>query len=68
MPDITSVVRALILGRPLCVECIREKVGVPAYQVRAAIERLEKTEKLQQSPRERCHGCGNIGPVTSVDR
>ena len=63
MPEIT----ALILDRPLCLECIAAKSGLTADQAEALLERIAAPWKLYREP-ARCRACGEIRRTYSVER
>ena len=68
MPDVSTLVTALILERPLCMPCIAEKSGLTSERARAALEVVESFLKVYRDLNGRCHACGVSGVVAYSDR
>jgi hypothetical protein len=69
MPRLAAVVTALILERPLCIDCIATKASVTPAEVRAVlITIISDVLLLHFSADERCRGCGTIGVAISFER
>jgi hypothetical protein len=68
MPEYAALITALILERPMCLQCIGEKANMSLPSVRAYLEQISRAVNLQQWPRERCQACGNTGPAVSIGR
>ena len=67
MPEVTAIVTALILERPVCFECLSEKTGATRTEIAQALREMEGALVLQVSER-RCYGCGNVVEAVSIDR
>ena len=68
MPQMTAIVTALILERPLCLSCLAEKASRSRTSVSATLHGIESVLKVNRSAQLRCHGCGNFGAVVFIDR
>jgi hypothetical protein len=62
-----AVLTALILDRPLCLECISTKSGVSAAEAEPVLQRIGTALKLYREV-ARCRMCDAVGRVVSVDR
>ena len=63
MPEITALIMALIIERPMCVECIAARAQVSVEAVKTYVdERMRSTVRIQDGS-GRCRVCGrqNIG-------
>jgi hypothetical protein len=63
MPETTAIITALILDRPLCLDCIAMKAGVSHATVEAILARIKKVLTLRRDERGRCRACGTTGVV-----
>ena len=68
MPENAVVMTALIVGRPMCRDCIAGEAGVTAAAVDSAIATIQKVLRLRRSERAGCTACQTIGVVFWVDR
>lgn len=68
MPEISAVITALIIDRPLCVDCIaaRAQISVPA--VKDYLSKIGSAGRLQHRMEDRCRACGRIGDTFSLSR
>jgi hypothetical protein len=66
MPDRETLATALILNRPMCVDCIAEKSGL-SVSVLAATLRTVQTALVLHSAVDRCRECGTATAVFSID-
>jgi hypothetical protein len=68
MPEISAVITALIIDRPMCVDCIalRAQVSMPA--VKDYLPRIASVGRLEHRVGERCRACGHIGDTFSLSR
>ena len=57
VPEITAVVMALIIERPMCVECIAARAQVPADTIKSYIDRMRASVHIQDGS-GRCRTCG----------
>lgn len=68
MPETTAIVTALILERPLCMNCITARTGVPAAEIDATLARIQTVLHVERHTMDRCRSCGTVGPVLSLQR
>jgi hypothetical protein len=68
MPETAVLATALIVGRPMCRDCIARKAGLTADAVDCAIATIQKVLRLRRSERAACTACQTIGVVFWVDR
>jgi hypothetical protein len=66
MPDRETLATALILNRPMCVDCIAEKSGL-SVSILAATLRTVQTALVLHSAVDRCRECGTVTAVFSID-
>jgi hypothetical protein len=67
MPEIFAVITALILERPLCMECVVSKSALTLAEVGAALARIQKVLHVHIE-QGRCWACGTIGSVVYSER
>jgi hypothetical protein len=67
MPDRAALVTALILDRPLCVDCISDKAGLSTPDLDARLT-LVRTSLQLYGAEDRCRVCGTTTIVLSVER
>ena len=68
MPGHSSLITALILERPMCLECLARRAGLTveaAHTVLAVIGRALRLHRDESSP---CRACEKIGVVFHVER
>jgi len=66
-PDVAALITAaLIIERPLCLDCIAVKAGVGSATTEVTLARIGNALVLQREP-GRCRECGSIGVVFSLD-
>jgi len=68
MPETAAIVTALIIERPLCVECVMTKASIGAADLDAALSRIEAVLELIRNERDRCRTCGRVGGTVSLVR
>jgi hypothetical protein len=68
MPEHAALITALILDRPMCLQCIGAKAQLSMPNVRAYLEQISRAVNLQQWPRGQCQACGITGPAVSIGR
>jgi hypothetical protein len=68
MPETLATITALIVERPLCVNCLAGKLDLPSRS--DLDERLERIRRVLDLRREegRCRACGTMTTVVSVGR
>ena len=67
MPEITALVTALILERPLCMNCLVARAGASEASVEAALSTIARAMTVQRTI-DRCRTCGTHGPVIVAGR
>lgn len=69
MPEASALITALILDRPLCLECISMRSPVTgAADALARLDVIGKNLHVRRERQGRCRACGIIGQVFSVER
>jgi hypothetical protein len=59
MRNLTPLVTALMLDRPMCLECIATKSGVPAARLTTVIRRIGAVLAIDRHV-GRCRACGRM--------
>jgi len=67
MPEKTALITALILDRPMCLDCIATKAGMSGTEAEAIIRAIAAVLELHREP-ARCRACGTSAPVLSLER
>lgn len=62
-----AVVTALILERPMCVECIQTKTGLSASELRATLD-VVRSALVLHTETARCDVCDGTTTVLFLDR
>ena len=57
MPEIAAVIMALIIERPMCVECIAGRAQVSTDAIKGYFGRLRDSVRIQEGS-GRCRTCG----------
>jgi len=68
MPEKAALITALIMERPLCMDCIVARATATPEDVRASFLRIQHVLELRRGDGERCRTCGAIGTVFYLDR
>jgi hypothetical protein len=68
MPQRTALITSLILGRPLCLDCIGTKANATLNEIEVAFQNIESLLVLRRQRMERCRACGSEGLVFSLER
>jgi hypothetical protein len=68
MPEISAVITALIIDRPLCVDCIALRAQVSVPTVKDYLPKVGSMARLQHGVEDRCRACGHIGDTFSLSR
>jgi hypothetical protein len=63
MHDTAALITAIILDRPLCLDCIALKAGVGPATADASLARIKNVLTEETG---RCRACGTIGMVFSA--
>ena len=66
--DPTSRVSALMVERPLCLECLVLESELPLTRVFAALAKIPLTVEIQIDHEGSCRSCGNVRTVISLPR
>jgi hypothetical protein len=66
VPETAALVTALILERPMCLDCIARKASISLNDVEGAFLHVGRVLHLQRFASERCRACGNIGLAFSI--
>jgi hypothetical protein len=67
MPEIAALVTALILERPLCMNCLVTRADTGEAAVERALSRIARAMTVQRTI-DRCRTCGTHGPVIVAGR
>jgi hypothetical protein len=67
MPDRAALITALILDRPMCLDCVAEKAGMTVAEADSAVARIG-TGLILRGEADRCLVCGETKLVFSVHR
>jgi|RhiMetdeSRZDD1v2_1073273.scaffolds.fasta_scaffold02709_8 hypothetical protein len=65
-PDKASLIALLLIERPMCLDCICEKVGVSTIEGDRYLTTIGAALALQRSE-EQCSRCGKTSPVYSLN-
>ena len=57
MPEISALIMALIIERPMCVECVAARAQVSAEAIKSYIDRMRASVRIQDGA-GRCRTCG----------
>jgi hypothetical protein len=68
MPErAATLVTALILDRPTCLDCIAQKTGLPMTEIGATLFRVRAFLRVHEEE-GRCRACGETKRVVSISR
>ena len=67
MPDRAALITVLIVGRPLCFDCIAARANLAVPDVEQYIDVIRQTVKVFREAHDRCRACGRSAKVVSVD-
>ena len=67
MPKMHALITALILDRPLCMDCLQIKTRLGVDEVEDHLGRIGEALTLHRS-RNKCRSCGTVTDVMSVER
>jgi hypothetical protein len=67
MPDRAALITALILDRPMCLDCIVVQSGVRTRDLDGTLATVSDVLSLHLTG-DRCQGCGTMTTVLSLDR
>jgi len=67
VPEQTVLVTALIVDRPMCLDCLATSVGTTVDDVGVILQRLTAILELH-AERDACRSCGITSRVFSVER
>jgi hypothetical protein len=63
-----ALITALILERPMCLDCIAHKANVSLNTVEASFLQIGRVLQLRRHANERCRACGVDGLAFSLER
>jgi hypothetical protein len=63
---IHDIIAAVIVERPLCLECIAAKSNVALLMTDEALTNIAKVMPIDAVPRSRCRNCGDIRMTYSI--
>ena len=66
MPAKTALITALIVGRPLCADCIALRAIVSVTEIQAYLDSISTYLTVQRGDDDRCRTCGAPGKTYSV--
>jgi hypothetical protein len=67
MPKRGALLAVVIMERPLCLDCISEKIDLTTDDIRGLLSAIEGTVSLNRDT-DRCRACGRSTTVYSVFR
>jgi len=67
MPATGALLAVVIMDRPLCVDCISDKLGRNANEVQRLLTDIERTVSLNRAM-DRCRACRRSTAVYSIFR
>ncbi|MGH7342869.1 MAG: hypothetical protein ACREKH_20485 [Candidatus Rokuibacteriota bacterium] len=69
MPEASALISALILERPMCLECITMRSPVTGAQdAQRHLDIVARALHLHRDRDGRCRACGVVGPVFWIER
>ena len=67
MPEAAALVTALLVERPLCIDCLVVKAALTTAVVEETLARMARVLTVYRRE-DRCRVCGSVGPVVSAQR
>ena len=67
MPANTALITALILERPLCMECLKAKANLSEMEIGVGLATIQAALSVHMEQR-RCRACGTSGVVIHSER
>ena len=68
MPETAGLITALILERPMCLDCIASRAGASLNEVEASFRTIGHVLRVRRNIAERCRACGALGLSFSLER
>ena len=68
MAEYAVLITALLLERPMCLDCIAAKTELGRPSVRAYLEDIAKKVTIRQDVNEPCRACGRVGRTIAIRR
>ena len=68
MPEHSSLITALILERPMCVECLARRANMTVEATHTVLAVIGRALALHRDEASRCRGCEKRASVFYVDR
>jgi hypothetical protein len=63
MPETAALITAVILDRPVCLDCIALKAGIDAATAGVSLARIKNVMVVHRDESGRCRACGTTGVV-----
>jgi hypothetical protein len=67
MPHRSAIITALLLERPLCMDCVCAKSGMKPVRVNGVLANIGRVLNVRRLPQARCRACGEDRPTVSID-
>ena len=68
MPEHSRLITALILERPMCVECLARRANMTVEATHTVLAVIGRALTLHRDEMSHCRGCEKLAPVFSVER
>jgi len=68
VPAVAALISALIMERPLCVDCIALRAQVGVDVLIAYLAKIEAAVTVRRGVDDRCRTCGAVGRTYSIAR
>jgi hypothetical protein len=68
MPEHSSLITALILERPMCLECLARRANMSLDAAQTVLAVIGRALDLHREDMAPCHACDKLGTVFSVER
>jgi hypothetical protein len=66
MPADAAVITALLMDRPMCLDCVCQKTGLGANEIDRYLTIIATRLVLHRLAAARCRACGVTGPVYAL--
>jgi hypothetical protein len=68
LPSTAALITALIMERPLCIDCIASRTNTSRREVVSYIRKIAEALTVQRGQNDRCRACGAQGKTYSLVR
>jgi hypothetical protein len=68
MPEHSSLITALILERPMCLDCLARRAGMSVDAARTVLTVIGRALRLNRDDASPCRSCEKLGTVFHVER